>query len=211
MLNHGSSVTRSCSSGAASRILNRRGEATRASCPGDDWNRSTRGGYSARGARRLGSGPTSNRARAAELFRRRCGCFRSTKGTRGPERGLLAIDLHAAWKYATKLYLQAGGAGFAAPRSSVSETGATTPSYLQEGARRLQDTPVTRLTTDGPACCTAAAVKLEERRPPCGTRPTQSINEAVREALALPPRRKCRRTSPRRVANTSAAGRSRIL
>jgi 3-oxoacyl-[acyl-carrier-protein] synthase-3 len=185
------------SSGNASRILLVGAEAHAGFMPWTDWDRLESPSAPAPSP---AAWKRANEHRAlAVLFGDGAGAWVLEKNTR-PDRGLLALDLHADGHHATKLYIQAGF------RSRPFITQKTVDQDLfiprMEG-RDVFKHAVTKLPKSVARCCTRAGVKLEDVDLFVAHQANQRINEAVREALGVPTEKVP--TNIAQVGNTSAA------
>jgi len=117
-----------------------------------------------------------------------------------PDRGLLAIDLHADGNHATKLYIQTGFR----TRPFVSQKTVDEDLFIprMEG-RDVFKHAVTKLPKSVKRCCSRAGVRLEDVDLFVAHQANQRINEAVREALGVPSEKVP--TNIAAVGNTSAA------
>jgi 3-oxoacyl-[acyl-carrier-protein] synthase-3 len=185
------------SSGNASRILLVGAEAHAGFMPWTDWNLldSDQGPKPSAAAWQR-----ANEHRAlAVLFGDGAGAWIVENNPR-PDRGLLAIDLHADGNHAKKLYIQAGFR----TRPFISQKTIDGDLFIprMEG-RDVFKHAVTKLPKSVMRCCSRAGVKLEDVDLFVAHQANQRINEAVREALGVPAEKVP--TNIARVGNTSAA------
>jgi 3-oxoacyl-[acyl-carrier-protein] synthase III len=117
-----------------------------------------------------------------------------------PDRGLLAVDLHADGNFVTKLHIPAGFR----TRPFISQKTVDDDLFVPRmDGKDLFKHAVTKLPKSVLRCCKRAGVKLEDVDLFVAHQANQRINEAVREALGVPPEKVP--TNIARVGNTSAA------